>query len=380
LIDTNNYLWIVTKNGIIIKDNEKYKVLHIDLFNNEFEKFVKNNIKKKYQYLNDKEGSYTKYQNLILNGQYSFANPYTSIIDNKQKIIPAKSLYKPLKYDVISNKKLNEINGIYQDKKGELWVGSNVGIFKINYKKRSIRFYDLESNHFSKFVFDNKNELIGTSWDDLYIYPELEKSSSFSKFNYFEHNSPININKIKVKNDKTWFLSWDHGAFIYSNNNFYSTYNSNEFGNISFSDICFDKFNNQILAGINGVIYITDFNYDILSTKFEISKRNGLLGSSVRWVECTEDDLLIAGTNSGLNIIDLKKLYNSGIVSIKTIDKSMGFVDYAGNVSVIDKNNNLWIGSNKQLIKIDLNDINKQANQQIDFFIKSIYVNDEPFD
>ena len=380
LIDINNCLWIATKNGIIIKDNEKYEVFPVQLFNNEFEKFAKHDIKKKYQYLNDKDGSYKKYRDLILNGKYSFANPYISIVGDKQKIILAKSLFKPLKYDVITNKKLNEINGIYKDKKGNIWVGSNVGIFKVNKARKSIRFYDLESKHFSKFVFGNKNELIGSSWNDLFIYPEIEKLSNCSKFNYFEHKSPININNIKVNNDKIWFLSWDHGASIYSNNNFYTTYNSNEFGNISFSDICFDKQNNQILAGINGVIYITNFNNNILSTKFEISKKNGLIGSSVRWVKCTKDNLLIAGTNSGLNIINLNELYNSGIINIKTIDKSLGFIDYAGNTSVIDKNNNLWVGSNKHLIKIDLDQINKQNNQQIDFFIKSIYVNDEPFD
>jgi len=377
LLLDNGTLFITTKKDVIIKKDKDYRAIPFESFQLEYQKFVKNKIKKKYQYLIDKNGSYEKYQNLIQNGKYPFSNPYIKITNNYQDIIPAKSLYKPLKYDILTNKKLIELNGVYKDRNQKIWIGSNVGLFKI--VKNSIQYYDLESNHFSRFLFNKKNELIGSSWDELFIYPKLETSSIYSKSNHIEHNSPINIKNIKTQNTKTWFLSTDHGAFIKSGNTFYNTFKKPDFENISFNDICFDNFNNTILAGINGIIYIVNFSNQKLVSQYQISNKNGLLGSSVRWINYTKNDILIAGTNLGLNIIDLKKLYNTGYIDIKTIDKSLGFTDYAGNISVIDSNNIMWIGSNQQLIKIDLKKLSVQKDEAINFYIKSIKVNDEEY-
>ncbi len=377
-IDKSNTLWIATKKNIIKKyDTGICKTFSLNLFNAKFERFVKNTIKPKYYYLIDQTGSFEKYQQLISSGSYPFTNPYKRLNGN---IIIAKSLYKPLKYDVLINKKLTEFNSIITDSEGNTWVGSNVGIFKIDKESDNITYFDLEGYQFSNFSFDPENRIYGVSWADLFIYPDIENNSDYYLYNYYDQKSSINITKIKNQDERIWFVSTDHGLFLYDKNKFYSTHDQKTIDNQAFNDICFDNFGNIIAGGINGKIYITEFSNDTIRSKFEIDKKSRLLGSSIRWLNCTDDNILIAGTNAGLNFIDLDKLYNTGNIFIETIDKSKGFTDYSGTNSIIQNGKNLWIGSNTNLIKINLEKLKKEKTKYVNFYIKSIEVNDEPLD
>ncbi|MFC2152468.1 two-component regulator propeller domain-containing protein, partial [Bacteroidota bacterium] len=346
-VDNLKNLWIVAEKNIIKKiDTEQYKTLHFELFKKIFEQFVRKKIKLKYSYLNDKNGSYEKYQQLISNGTYPYSNPYYNLNGGK---IEANSLYKPLKYDVIINKQLREFNSVITDKKGNIWIGSNVGIFKIDHKSEKIKYYDIEGNQFSKFHIDTEGKLYGISWTDLYIFPDLENSSEHYLYNHHEHDSPINITKIIDYNGKVCFSSTDHGLYLYDSS-FFSTYKHKSIESQSFNDICFDNLGNLITANNNGKIYVFKLLEDSLNIQFVIDNKNGLLGSSVRFLSCTQENMLIAGTNAGLNIIDLKELYNTGNIDIKTFDKSNGFTDYSGEVSVIQNEEFIWIGSSTNLV------------------------------
>ncbi|HAF30785.1 MAG TPA: hypothetical protein DCG75_17215 [Bacteroidales bacterium] len=377
-VDNENNLWIVTEKTVIKKfGNGSYKIYPFELFKTKFNLFTKNTIKKKYSYLIDQSGSFEKYNKLISSGLYPFANPYAKI---DGKILTANSLYKPLKYDILVNKKLKSFTNTILDSKGNIWVGSNVGVFKIDKKTNQLTFFDLEGTQFTSFAFDKEDKIYGVSWADLYVYPDIEHNSNYYLYNYYESKTPINITKIKEQNEKLWFVSADYGLFVSKNTGFYSTYDQNIFDNQSFNDICFDNFGNIIIGGNNGKIYVTELVNDSLQTKFEIDNKKGLLGTSIRWLNNTQDNLLIAGTNSGLNIVDLNKLYTNGRVYLKTFNKHDGFIDYSGKVSIIQNDKKLWVGSNSNLISVDLENLLKENDQFVNFFIKSIAINDEILD
>jgi len=362
-VDLSNALWIATKQNIIKKcNNETFKTYSFDMFNTKYEYFVKNKIKIKYNYLIDKTGSFEKYQQLILSKAYPFSNPYKKLNGN---ILKARSLYKPHKYNILVNKKLKEFNSIIIDSLGNTWVGSNVGIFKINKNTDDIKYFDFEGNQFNNFSFDSENKIYGVSWGDLFIYPDIENTSNHYYYNYYNQKSPINIKKIKNKDDKIWFLSSDHGLFLYYKNKFHSTYDQKIMDNQTFNDICFDNFGNIIIGGNNGKIYILEFSNDTIQFKYKIDKHNGLIGTSIRWLNCTSDNILIAGTNTGLNLIDLNNLHTTGNVYIETIDESSGFTDYSGKNSLIQNEKYLWIGSNTNLIKTDLEKLRIEDNKYI---------------
>ncbi|MDA3954993.1 MAG: histidine kinase [Bacteroidales bacterium] len=378
IADNSNNLWIATKKSIIKKyGNDYYKIFGFDLFKSAFEYFVKNTIKTKYNYLIDKDGSFEKYQQKISKGTYPFPNPYRRV---NSEILPAKSLYKPLKYEILINKEIEELNSVTLDSNENIWVGSNVGIFKIDRKTNGILYFDMEGNQFSCFSMDSNSIIYGGSWADLFIYPDIVGNSNFNLFNYYEQKSPININKIKIQDDKVWFISSNRGLFLYYRDKFYSTYFDKSIEYHDFNDICFDNLGNIIIGGNNGKIYIAEFLNDGILIKFEIDKRSGLKGTSIRFLNCTYDNILIAGTNAGLNLIDLNVLYKTGKISIKTIDESKGFVDYSGQTSLIQDSTYLWIGSEKNLIKASLEQLKAKKSKKVSFYIKSIEINNEQID
>ncbi len=368
---------LTEKDVIKMLGNGNYKTYSFELFKKKFDAFRKNTIKTKYSYLIDQTGSYEKYNELILSGLYPFANPYERL---DGKIVPAKNLYKPLKYDILVNKRLKAFNSAISDSSGNMWIGSNAGIFKIDKKTDRITYFDLEGTQFNCYAFDSEDRIYSESWADLHIYPDIEHSSNYYIYNYYESKSPINVTKIKKQNDKLWFVSADYGLFLYQDSKFYSTLDQKKIDNQSFNDICFDNFGNIIIGGNNGKIYFTELINDSLQTKLEIDNKKGLLGTSVRWLNCTQDNLLIAGTNSGLNIIDLNRLYNNGSVYIKTFNEHEGFTDYSGKVSIIQDDEKLWVGSNSNLVSVDFENFTRKDARHINFFIKSISVNDEVLD
>lgn len=285
-----------------------------------------------------------------------------------QKIISANSLYKPLKHDVITNKKLTQLTGIFSDNDKNIWIGSNVGVFKL--KNTKYEFYDLESNFFSSYIVDQNNNFLCSSWDELFIYPNLIENSTYSVLNHIDHDSPIHVKRTKTQGNKTWFLSSDHGAYVYSNNKPLNTFRIEGLDNVSFNDICFDNSNNAILAGTNGTAYILENTNGLYKIKYELSSKNGLSGTSIRWLQCSTNNLLILGTNAGLNIVNLEQVYQNKNIDINLYDKNSGFIDYAGNTSTIDENNDLWIGSNQYVTKVNLDKLNNKRTQLRNIYIK----------
>ena len=376
--DHSNNVWIALENNVVKKNaSGNLKIYPLNKFELIYSNYVNSKFKDKYAYLLDKNGSFQKYQNLISAKKYRFSNPYQEFSGNK---IPDRSLYKPLKYEVLVNKKLKEFNSILIDSSGNTWIGSNVGIFKINKDSEKISYHDLEGNRFNKFHFDSKDQLYAVSWADLFIYPDIENNYAFDVFNHYENKSPINVSEILHLNNEIWFASIDHGIFNYTHGTFYSTYNQDQLETHSFNDICTDIDGRIIAGGNNGIIYILQFTEDTFKVFFEIDKNDGLQGTSIRYLCCTENNLLIAGTNKGLNLIDLGRFEKTGNISIDFINKAKGFTDYSGTCCTIQDNKSLWIGSNKNLIQINLKNLENQRRDHINLYLKSILVNEIKYD
>lgn len=379
-LDDNNHLWIATTRDVIeFFPDKTYNIYPFSLFEKKFNQFLRNKIKIKYSYLKDPNGSFEKYDRLIEKGKYPYPNPYITANGNKKQKKPPTSLYKPLKYDVLVQKKIKTLNSIKKDVNGNTWVGSNAGIFKINKETTDIEYFDLEGIDFSKFIFGPNSELIVTGWSDMLIFNNFEKNLSHKIINYFENITPVNIKRIKIYDDKIWFVSEDRGLFVYENGKIRSFYNSKD-NYKSFNDICFDQNGNIILGGRNGIINISHFENDSIVNQFSISKKNDLEGTSIRWLNCTNDNFLIAGTNSGINIIDLNKLYQKGEIYLKKITHSQGFTNYSGKISLIDTMGNLWIGAQNHLIRTNINQLKQADNDQYNFYIKRIEINNNPLE
>lgn len=375
-IDALDNLWIAAEEVVVKKDQKGHISMYsLEQFQTVFSNYANKNFKEKYSYLNDPAGSYQRYQDLITAKQYHFPNPYAR---SNGKILPPKSLYKPLKHDVLVNKKLQEFNSVSEDNKKNIWIGTNVGVFCIDQKDR-ITYFDVEGNQFSNFYMDSRNNLYAASWSNLFIYPDINNEADFNLFNYYEDGSPINVSEIISKKNETWFASTDHGIFVYDGSKFYSTYHQQRPETPSFNDLCQDKNGHIIAGGNNGKIYILEFKNQSIQTLFEISEKNGLVGTSIRYLCCTNENLLIAGTNKGLNLINLEQLYDTGTTKINFINQSKGFTDYSGTTCTLKEKDELWIGSNQNLIHINLQQLLKEQFKSINLYLKSLNVNESDF-
>lgn len=379
IFDDSKNLWILTEHTVIKKlPNNNYKVFNFNLFHEKFIEYKENELKHKYQYLIDKEGSYEKYQSLIERNIYKYSNPYIKINNAKIELLEKGSLYKPNKYEIIIEKNLYQFTNLKSDKYGNIWVGSNAGLFKIDKILNSIEYFDLDGNYFTHFTFGTENELVTTSWDDAIIYPGFENNPVLNQAHFSLKHGPKNVRKIKSTKNTAWFLDNDHDIYSYKSFQFnFLNQDSSEYHTIN--DFCFDNSGNIILGGNGGTVYIFGQNENRFTVKHKISKQNGLSGTNIRWVNCAADNHLYIGTNSGVNIINLNQLYTTGEIEIKKLYKVEGFTDYSGTVSVTDTEKNLWIGTNSQLVKIKTTDIDYNKSKNLSFVMKSIEVNDEPF-
>lgn len=114
-------------------------------------------------------------------------------------------------------------------------------------------------------------------------------------------------------------------------------------------DLCKDNFGNIYASTLNGVLM---FNPQKHSYKL-ISEKNGLSSELVYAIGITHDNkYLWAGTNQGINRIDIKKLQYD-IVDILSYGKADGFSGIESNTHGIyeDKDSSIWFGTVNGLIK-----------------------------
>lgn len=380
-LDKNNKLWILTNQYLISKLSDKNnKVFSLQLFTEKFTTFKGNELKRKYQYLNDPSGSYEKYEQLIANKLYNYPNPYGSKVNGGFQILAPGSLYKPNKYDIILQKSLTEFTNIQTDTNNLVWLGSNTGVFRFDPKTSDIKYFDLEDNFFTNITVTSDNKLIASEWNNSSIYEINEKLLLSKRFAHSTYSSPVNVTKTKKHNDSIWFLSSDHFLFLYDNHQFTIFENPDSTENHGLTDICFDSQNHIIAGGNNGKVYIFELFNNSLKTKYIFSKLNGLLGTNIKWLECTPDDKLYIGTNLGINLIDLNDLYKQETVFIKKIDKSSGYINYSGFLSVLGNEGDLWVANKKEIVRINTNSIHENALCNCRLNLKSIEINDEKID
>lgn len=206
------------------------------------------------------------------------------------------------------------INCFYKDSKGFIWVGGQNGLcsmkkngtqYLTTYYKLPIKKSDKEGYAVWSFVEDNK----GNIWAGTYL----------------------------------------EGLFKLENNQFIRQNISSPEPIATALDLCKDKQGNLYAATMNGVLM---FNPDKHSYKI-ISEKEGLSSELVYTIGITKDNnYLWAGTNQGVNRIDLNKL-RYDFIDILKYNKNDGFTGVELNSHGIfeDTDSCIWFGTVNGLIK-----------------------------
>jgi ligand-binding sensor domain-containing protein len=206
------------------------------------------------------------------------------------------------------------INCFYKDSKGLIWVGGQNGLcsikkngasYQITYYKLPIITFEKEGYAVWSFIEDNK----GNIWAGTYL----------------------------------------EGLFKLENNQFIRQNISSPEPVATALDLCKDKYGNIYAATMNGVLM---FNPDKHTYKL-ISEKDGLSSELVYAIGITKDNnYLWAGTNQGVNRIDLKKLQYD-FIDILKYGKNDGFTGVESNSHGIyeDADSSIWFGTVNGLIK-----------------------------
>lgn len=329
LIDYEDNLWIGTHSGLY-----KYRGKGFTIYDRQNGYGLGNAFI--YQITRDANGNL--WFGTENNGTFKFANGFfknysvkQGLIDNKvTAILPIEdgsiwfgtdkgiSVFKNEKFENLpfgpAFKQEAPINCFYRDSRGVIWVGGQNGLCSM--KK-------------------NGNSFLTT----YYKLPiQAIEKEGYSVWSFIEDDKGV-----------LWVGTYLEGLFKLEDNEFKRQAISSPEPIATALDLCKDKFGNIYAATLNGVLM---FNTNKHTYKI-ISEKDGLSSELVYTIGITKDNnYLWAGTNQGVNRIDIKKLQYD-IIDIVKYGKNDGFTGVESNSHGIfeDADSSIWFGTVNGLIK-----------------------------
>lgn len=290
---------ILSKEGLSINDETNFK-----LSSNEFYTFLKNNISKS---------------------------------DIKWRHYDGRLIPKTVDYTVFELQSFK----LYKD---EIWVNSNLGIFKVKKYKGKFWISNYYPFFISNFFFTNDNSF-------LFQFPY----GDFFKIDNIENNHPVislsksnkdlkGIVEVITTNKRTYYVSQFSGLFYNEKKNFVSLLEKKILEEKELKTAC--KINDYefIVSNLNGDVYLINDTNNISITK--MIKNKELFGNSIYALHYFENNIIII-TEKGINI------YNRTTKQLQFIDSEQG-VDYKRFVKSSLNKDLLLLVTDKGMYNINL--------------------------
>ncbi len=389
IVDYKNIIWLGTEMGLIKYDHEKFFNLSVrrdqngNKLNCFFEDYEKN------LWIGTNAGLF-KYR----------GNPFVS-------------------FDIHDGITSSLIYGIIRDSKDNLWIGSQGGgLFK--YDNKNFNRYGKEegltaNTVYSIYEFSPRVLWLGTD-NGLTIFEEKtfskkkDSSGVFDKpVNYIYKDSKDNIwlagNNVVYKydgktftrlrfkglneNSQVWTILEDNlgtlwigtylgGLIKYDGKTMTECSQQLGFKNDSYLTSLIDKEGNIYFGCLDGVWMYNPFSPDKKPINF--NKTDGMSSDLVYSLTFgRRQDEIWAGTNQGLNQIDLSEFKKTGQKNIIPFGKQEGFtgVECNSNGTWVDEDGAIWFGTVYGLIKYDQNEyIENKAEAKISITGFSLFYND----
>lgn len=252
--------------------------------------------------------------------------------------------YKNNPKDVKNSLADNEVQTICEDNNGKIYFGTKDGLSIFDGKS----FHNFstkdglpDKNIYSIIKSKDGKMLIATA--NGLCYFKDQKAESIAIVNALKSDrSDLQIYSILEDRNRNLWLATEYGA-IYYNGKTAVRYNS--------SKGLTDKRVTSIIQDNNGYLWFgTDdglFNYNY--TSFErINESNGLASNKV-YLMLLDKNFLWAGTNKGLDRINLQTYHTTNKIEIKHYGKDEGLkgIECNSNATMRDSEGNLWFGTIK---------------------------------
>ncbi len=327
LIDYEDNLWIGTHSGLYKYRGKGFTVY--DRLNGLGSAFI-------YQISRDKN------QNLWfgteLNGVFKFSNGFFKNYSVKQGLPD------------------NKVAAILPMDDGSVWFGSDKGISVFKNEKIETLFSNSnfkQETPINCFYKDSRNVIWVGGQNGLC---SIKKNGNAYTIAYYK----LPAKSVEKAGYQVWSIIEDNNGFIWAGTYLAGLFKleGNEFKQQKITspepvttalDLCKDQYGNIYVATLNGVLM---FNPDKHSYKI-ISEKEGLSSELVYAIGITRDNkYLWAGTNQGVNRIDVKKLQYD-FIDILKYGKAEGFSGVESNTHGIyeDADSSIWFGTVNGLIK-----------------------------
>ncbi len=251
------------------------------------------------------------------------------------------------------------------DPSGNLWINSDPGLFKMNYYSMEPICHSMTGYGTRNIVFDGKGRLTAAaSWGPMIVFEDIINSTAVLPL-WKTKNLPKDISKVLAKDDKFWMTSLSKGLYC-AMDTVYKNYNetNSEIDN-SLNYLCLDNIGSLILGANNGNIYIADITTDSLNILHKIGPSDGISGNSINWLQADRRNQLWIGTNTWLNRLDLDQLYSNNTIQLYHYNEEEGYINQAGNVAMLDHNGDILVGTEGSLLRIKSSEgINKFKTKQ----------------
>ena len=279
-------------------------------------------------------------------------------------------------------------NSVTESDEKEIIFLNKLGAFSLNKIDGEIKYLGPEAsgNELSisgdtLFLANEYNTTYKPRFRENRINLKPDWGNQLSWIDTFSNNNGLrNVNRLIRKGNRNWIASGTTGLWLTEGAKAKNVSKTESTISNSLNDICFDEKGNIIFGSNTGEIYIADYENDSLNIKYRLNSESGLQGNSISWLVADQKGKLWAGTNTGLNCIDLETLYKSGKYSIRFLAEEDGYNGQSSKRAVIDSEGNLWMGAEDRLIKFNTEIFLSDFADPGKIILKSVEINNLPAD
>ncbi len=263
------------------------------------------------------------------------------------------------------------IYDILNNNNSELWLATNMGFYTLNLKTDKIRFRGITPAN--KFIF-TKDKQLCCIWNNkfsVYSGPGYQTKTFTYKI---PKSQNTNVSKIVSRNSAVWFSTKRMGLFRFESNQMEQFNKENSDIHNIINDFLILPDGNMIAGANNGYIYKLKYKNKKLKTLRILNHELELSGNPIQGFQYLKDGSLWCGTNEGVYRFEYEKWTSDSSLNYRFWDHTKGYFDRSGETSIIDKDQNIWIKTNTQLLKITNSAIDRVEKSNCTIKLKKLQV------